>query len=165
MPAATFTMGSQRREAGRRANEGQRPVNLLRRFYMSTREVTNADFKQFRPEHRSGFVSQNTLELDRQPVVNVSWQDAAAYCNWLSAEAGLKPAYEKRGDQLAAVAPVTNGFRLPTEAEWEWVARSDGRRWPAQVPVGRVAASASGRGQLRRSPRAAGRSTGARRPR
>ena len=61
LPAATFTMGSQRREPGRRANEGQRPVNLLRRFYLSTREVTNADFKQFRPEHRSGFVSQNTL--------------------------------------------------------------------------------------------------------
>ena len=142
LPAATFTMGSQRREPGRRANEGQRPVNLLRRFYMSTREVTNADFKQFRPEHRSGFVSQNTLELDRQPVVNVSWQDAAAYCNWLSAEAGLKPAYEKRGDQLVAVSPVTNGYRLPTEAEWEFVARSEnggGRLrkypWGESLPV------------------------------
>ena len=40
----------------------------------------------------------------QRPVVNVSWQDAAAYCNWPSAEAGLKPAYEKRGDQLVTVA-------------------------------------------------------------
>jgi formylglycine-generating enzyme required for sulfatase activity len=125
LPAATFTMGSPRREAGRRSNEAQRPVNLVRRFYMSTREVTNAEFKQFRPEHRSGFVSQNTLELDRQPVVNVNWQDAAAFCNWLSEEAGLKPAYEKRGDRLVAVSPVSNGYRLPTEAEWEFVARSE----------------------------------------
>jgi formylglycine-generating enzyme required for sulfatase activity len=142
LPAATFTMGSPRREAGRRANEAQRPVNLLRRFYMSTREVTNADFKQFRPEQRSGFVSQNTLELDRQPVVNVSWQDAAAFCNWLSEEAGLKPAYEKRADRLVAVSPVTNGYRLPTEAEWEFVARSEnggGRLrkypWGESLPV------------------------------
>ena len=141
VPAGSYTMGSPRREAGRRANEAQRPVNLQRRFYMSTHEVTNADFKRFRPDHRSGFLSQNTLELDLQPVVNVSWQDAAAFCNWLSAQAGLTPAYEKRGDQLAAVVPVTNGFRLPTEAEWEWVARSAGGSslrkysWGDSLPV------------------------------
>jgi len=46
-------MGSPRREAGRRANESQRPVKLERRFYMGLREVTNAEFRQFRPEHRS----------------------------------------------------------------------------------------------------------------
>jgi len=134
VPAGSYTMGSARREAGRRANEAQRPVNLQRRFYVSTYEVTNGEFKQFRPDHRSGFASQNTLELDRQPVVNVSWQDAAAYCNWLSSEAGLTPAYEKRGDRLVAVTPLTNGYRLPTEAEWEFVARNEGggrlRKYP-----------------------------------
>ena len=141
VPAGSFTMGSPRREAGRRANEAQRPVNLQRRFYMSIHEVTNADFKRFRADHRSGFMGQNTLELDRQPVVSVTWQDAAAFCNWLSAEAGLTPAYEKRGDRLAAVVPVTNGFRLPTEAEWEWVARSTGGgslrkySWGESLPV------------------------------
>jgi formylglycine-generating enzyme required for sulfatase activity len=123
VPAGEYTMGSPRREAGRRANESQRPVKLERRFYMGLREVTNAEFRQFRPEHRSGFILQQTLDLDRQPAVNVSWQDAAGYCNWLSAQEGLAPAYETRGGRLAPVTPVTNGYRLPTEAEWEWVAR------------------------------------------
>ena len=53
---------------GRRANESQRAVELRRRFYLGTREVTNAEFKQFRPQHRSGYVGQNTLETERQPV-------------------------------------------------------------------------------------------------
>ena len=136
-------MGSPRREAGRRANESQRPVKLERRFYMGLREVTNAEFRQFRPEHRSGFILQQTLDLDRQPAVNVSWQDAAAYCNWLSAQEGLAAAYETKGGRLAPVTPITNGYRLPTEAEWEWVARGAGgslRKYPwgdaLPVPAG-----------------------------
>jgi formylglycine-generating enzyme required for sulfatase activity len=134
-------MGSPRREAGRRANESQRPVKLERRFYTGLREVTNAEFRQFRPEHRSGFILQQTLDLDRQPVVNVTWQDAAAYCNWLSAQDGLAPAYEAKGGRLAPVTPVTNGYRLPTEAEWEWVARGAGGNlrkypWGDALPAG-----------------------------
>jgi len=144
LPAGTFTMGSMRRESGRRANESQRPVELRRRVYLATREVTNAEFRQFRPEHRSGFVGQDTLERDRQPVVAVSWQEAAAYCNWLSRQEGLPAAYESKGGGLAAVVPATTGYRLPTEAEWEWAARanSDGtlRKYPwgdaLPVPAG-----------------------------
>ena len=133
VPAGDYTMGSPRREAGRRANEAQRPVSLKRRFYVALREVTNAEFRQFRPEHRSGFIVQTTLDTDRQPVVNVSWQDAAAYCNWLSAQEGLAPAYETKGGKLVPAVPVTNGYRLPTEAEWEWIARAAGgamRKYP-----------------------------------
>ena len=134
VPAGEFTMGSPRREAGRRANEAQRPVKLERRFYLALREVTNAEFRQFRPAHRSGYILQQTLDLDRQPVVNVSWQDAAAYSNWLSARDGLEPAYVSQGGKLVPAAPLTNGYRLPTEAEWEWAARSTGggglRKYP-----------------------------------
>jgi formylglycine-generating enzyme required for sulfatase activity len=143
VPAGTYTMGSARREAGRRANESQRPVELKRRFYVATREVTNAEYRLFRPEHRSGYVMQTTLELDRQPVVNVSWQEAAAYCNWLSSQDGLTPAYEMKNGAFVAVVPATNGYRLPTEAEWEWIARRDGgglRKYPwgdaLPVPTG-----------------------------
>jgi formylglycine-generating enzyme required for sulfatase activity len=113
-------------------------VKLERRFYVALREVTNGEFRQFRPSHRSGFVLQQTLDLDRQPVVNVSWQDAAEYCNWLSVKDGLEPAYKSEGGRLVPVVPATSGYRLPTEAEWEWVARGKELRkypWGDSLPV------------------------------
>jgi formylglycine-generating enzyme required for sulfatase activity len=131
-------MGSPRREAGRRANEAQRAVKLERRFYLALREVTNYEFRQFRQAHRSGFVLAQTLDMDRQPVVNVTWADAAEYCNWLSAKEGLAPAYKNEGGRLVPVVPATNGYRLPTEAEWEWAARGSALRkypWGDALPV------------------------------
>jgi formylglycine-generating enzyme required for sulfatase activity len=136
VPAGTLNMGSPRREAGRRANEAQHTVELQRRFYLALREVTNAEFKEFRAEHRSGFVGQQTLDGERQPVVSVTWQEAAEYCNWLSARDGLTPAFQQSGGKLAPVVPIPNGYRLPTEAEWEYVARSGGGGTVRKYPWG-----------------------------
>lgn len=134
MPVGSFTMGSPRREPGRRANEAQRNVQFKRPFYMGVNEVTNGQFRKFKSEHRSGIVGQHTLDLDNQPVVGVTWQEAALFCNWLSQQEGLPPAYENKNGKVVPVQPLTTGYRLPTDAEWEWVARYQGggkfRRYP-----------------------------------
>lgn len=137
-----FTMGSGRREQGRRSNEWQRQVTLQRAFYIGTREISNAEYRRFRKEHASGFIGKRSLDLDRQPVSSVSWDDAVEYCNWLSAQNGLPAAYVKQDGRWTLTQPVNTGFRLPTEAEWEFVTRFDVERrlarrypWGMDLPV------------------------------
>ncbi|MFT5122636.1 MAG: sulfatase activating formylglycine-generating enzyme [Verrucomicrobiales bacterium] len=133
---AVFQMGSSRREQGRRSNETLRDVQFKRPFYMGTREVTNLEFRGFKPDHQSGSVGKESLNKDTQPVVNILWQDAARYCNWLSAQEGLPAAYIESGTNVVAVQPMTTGYRLPSEAEWEYCARSDGAGGLLKYPWG-----------------------------
>ncbi len=123
VPPGTFQMGSERRDQGRRPNEGWRSVTLKRPYYLGVQPVTNGDFRRFRAGHASGFIERHSLDLDDQPVTQVSWDEAAEFCNWLSQLEGLPPAYQKSGDTLTLIRPVTRGYRLPTEAEWEYAAR------------------------------------------
>jgi len=125
-------MGASRREAGRRANESRRNVVLTRPYYLSEKEVTNAQFRQFRPGYNSGSAEGTSLDDDKQPVVNVSWEDAARYCNWLSKKDGLPAAYKESGGALQLVMPPGTGYRLPTEAEWAYAARIYKRPRPAR---------------------------------
>lgn len=135
-----FVMGAPRREQGRRPNETERRVRLTRAFYLGTREVTNREFREFRPAHTSGAEKYQDLAGGSHPVVMLGWDDAAAFCNWLSERDGLPPAYERRDGTLRLVTPPTRGYRLPTEAEWAWAARYGGggeaRRYPwgGQMP-------------------------------
>jgi formylglycine-generating enzyme required for sulfatase activity len=136
-----FVMGAPRGQQGRRANEFQRQVELTRPYYIAEREVTNAQFRAFKASHSSGIVGDKTLDFDQQPVVRVSWQEAAAYSNWLSQQDGLTPAYQNVAGKLELVQPVTNGYRLPSEAEWAWMARFAGNRklkypWGESMPPG-----------------------------
>ncbi|MCX2982648.1 PEGA domain-containing protein [Halieaceae bacterium IMCC14734] len=119
-----FTMGASRREPGRRANEVLHPVSLTRMFYISTYEVSNAQFREFRSEHNSGRVEGSSLNRDRQPAVMVSWNEAALYCNWLSQRENLSPVYKLSNGLVTGFDTESTGYRLPTEAEWAWVARS-----------------------------------------
>jgi formylglycine-generating enzyme required for sulfatase activity len=141
LPPGQFTSGSPRREPGRRSNEVQRRIELQRPSYLALRAVTNAEYRQFKAEHLVGAFRQETLDLDNYPVANVTWQDAAAYANWLSQRDGLPPAYVNQGGKLVLANPVTTGYRLPTEAEWEYAARWNGSAndrkypWGSNLPI------------------------------
>ncbi|MEM7610460.1 MAG: PEGA domain-containing protein [Pseudomonadota bacterium] len=123
----TFRQGTSRREPDRRANEPLHDVRITRPYYLALKEVTNRQFAAFRRGHAAGADVYPSLAGNDNPVVNVSWQDAAAYCNWLSERDGLTPAYQGEFGTLVPAAPATNGYRLPTEAEWVWAARYGGR--------------------------------------
>jgi formylglycine-generating enzyme required for sulfatase activity len=131
-----FTMGSSRREQGRRSNETLRKINLQQPFYMGVREVTNKEFKEFLATHKSGAFKGNSLNRDELPVVQVTWEQVALFCNWLSARESLPPAYVKKGGNLVAAEPLGTGYRLPTEAEWEYCARFGNSQVSLKYPWG-----------------------------
>ena len=133
IPPGSFTLGTPRNDQGRQANEGQRPITLTRHFYLSTTEVTNAQFRAFLGSHVSGVTGRQTLDNEQQPVVRVSWLQAVRYCNWLSAQQGLTPAYTHEGE---LITPVGTGYRLPSEAEWAWAARHALQPTPLRYPWG-----------------------------
>ncbi len=126
---ADFTMGASRREPGRRANEVMHPVSLRRAFYLQTTEVTNAQFRQFETAHNSGQIESNSLNREHQPVAQVSWQQATAFCNWLSKREGLPLFYRETNGIITGYNPSATGYRLPSEAEWAWSARTNGTSW------------------------------------
>ncbi len=123
-PNTTFAMGSSRREQGRRANEILHDVKLTKPFYLSLTEVTNQQFRKFRKQHSSSHVQGNSLDTSLQPVVNISWKSAALFCNWLSQQDNLETFYIEENNAITGINPQAPGYRLPSEAEWAWAARS-----------------------------------------
>ena len=119
-----FQMGASRREPGRRANETLRTVNMSRLFYLGTKEVTNREFREFAMGHDSGIYKEETLNEDDMPVAQISWEEAALFCNWLSERNDLEPFYQIELGKIIGSDHNSRGFRLPTEAEWAWAARA-----------------------------------------
>lgn len=133
---SSFTMGSSRQEQGRRSNETIRDIVFNRPFYMGLKEVSNAEFRACFPSHDSGYMKDYSLNQDAQPVVNITWEEAARYCNRLSEQEKLPPVYSRQGGGLIAAEPLASGYRLPTEAEWEYCARFTGKAADSLYPWG-----------------------------
>ncbi len=129
VPGGTFRMGANAKESD------ELPVRdvTLSAFAIGKYEITNKEFEQFMPEHRTHRTALSWR--DREPVIYVSWREAAGYCNWLSRKKGLTPAYDETTWKVDRAA---DGFRLPTEAEWEYVASGRGENriypWGSEMP-------------------------------
>ncbi|MGE5296347.1 MAG: SUMF1/EgtB/PvdO family nonheme iron enzyme, partial [Solirubrobacterales bacterium] len=111
IPAGTFQMGS---DSG---SPDEKPVHAVRldAFLMDRYEVVQSEFKKHQisdPSHFKG---------DRQPLEQINWTDAALYCNERSMAEGLEPCYNEETWECNFDA---TGYRLPTEAEWEYACRA-----------------------------------------
>jgi formylglycine-generating enzyme required for sulfatase activity len=117
-PIDSFTMGASRGDPGQRANEFLKQIKLSKPFYAGVAEVSVAEYRQY---------DKNTQGDANKPVINISWLEAAQFCNWLSQQEGLTPVYQIKNNQLKGIIN-SDGYRLLTEAEWEWLARKSGKK-------------------------------------
>ncbi len=109
VPKGTFMMGSVN---GYNYEEPIHKVTISKAFYMGKYEVTQTEWMEVigtNPSYWKG---------DNLPVEKVSWYEAVEYCNKRSTAEGLMPCYSGTGDSISCDFSV-NGYRLPTEAEWE----------------------------------------------
>ena len=144
VPGGTFQMGD---TFGEGAND-EKPVHTVTvsPFQMGRYEVTFAEYDRFTAATGKK-QADDEWGRGQQPVINVSWFDAISYCNWLSKQQGFTPVYgltnqqkknqwaqanygmELADDESVAMDWNANGYRLPTEAEWEFAASyTDGQR-------------------------------------
>lgn len=112
----SFQMGSPDSEAWRSADETQHLVTVSD-FYMSKYELTQKEYEEITGNNPSNFKGDNL------PLENISWLDAVAYCNARSEKDGLTPVYTIDGQNVSWDRSA-NGYRLPTEAEWEYACRA-----------------------------------------
>ena len=132
----SFEMGCTAEQTGCRDDEKPaHTLTLTRGFQIQTTEVTQGQYRAVMGTNPSHFSSCGS----DCPVENVSWYDAIKFANALSKKEGLSPAYYGSGDSIRWDKSA-NGYRLPTEAEWEYAARAGkATRYSGSNEVGDVA--------------------------
>ncbi len=110
IPAGSFVMGEES-EDGSSFSRPARSVTIGKAFHVSQFEITFSQYDQFASAVGRPLPDDEGWGRDNRPVINVTWEDALAYAAWLT-------------DTVRAESPSAPAYRLPTEAEWEYVARA-----------------------------------------
>jgi formylglycine-generating enzyme len=113
----TFQMGSNE-------HDREKPVHpvTLNDFLIAKHQLTFDEYTAFCKATGQKEPSDEGWGRGQRPVINVNWFDAVNYCNWRSQQEGLKEVYQVNKEQVSPNWQA-NGYRLPTEAEWEYAAR------------------------------------------
>jgi formylglycine-generating enzyme required for sulfatase activity len=117
IPAGFFEMGS------RQGRDDERPVHKvwIDSFLMDRHEVTQAEYEELGRREDEPFANPSHFKGPDLPVEQVTWPQAARFCNARSRLEGLVPCYNEDNGECNFQA---NGYRLPTEAEWEYACRA-----------------------------------------
>jgi formylglycine-generating enzyme required for sulfatase activity len=119
-----FVMGSPKSEQNHLDREAQHVRRIDRSLLVATTETTLRQYQWFKKDHKPGAESSHDPD---GPVDGVSWYDAVRYCNRLSEAEHLEPFFPEEvrpGTELPKGGVDRGGFRLPTEAEWEYICRA-----------------------------------------
>jgi formylglycine-generating enzyme required for sulfatase activity len=110
------TLGSSKNQSRRGINEVIRNVNISKHFYISDNLISEKLYSMY---------DEALSRSSNLPVNNISWIEAAKYCNWLSEKEGFAKFYQIESGNLISFNMKSKGYRLPTESEWEYVAKSN----------------------------------------